>query len=200
MGGPPIPPGACERYRRAVPTPDALRATVLARLRRLDRAERTVIMRASVIGRHFAVRVAVAAAARPEAKVRLALERASSLQLVVQTGRDVYSFRHALTHDIVYAEFIGVRTRPLHHRIAKVLERTLHCGEPVLEELAYHAWAAGDAARTLRYNELLGDNAAAVHAYDDARRHYARARSVLEVGAPAFSRLTEKLRTVEAPA
>jgi predicted ATPase len=200
MGGPPIPPRSGGRYRGLVPTSDALRTTVLARLQRLDRIERTVVLRASVIGRRFALRVAAAVAGRPEGDVRIALEHARDLQLVVRSGRDAYSFRHALTHDILYAELIGARTRPLHRRIANVLERTMGCGEPVLEQLAYHAWAAGDAVRALKYNELMGDNAAAVHAYDDAHRYYTRARSVLDAGSPAYSRLTQKLHAIAAPA
>ena len=39
--------------------PDALRATVLRRLGRLERTERGILMRASVIGRHFDLRTAV---------------------------------------------------------------------------------------------------------------------------------------------
>jgi predicted ATPase len=182
-----------------VPIPDAVRGTVLGRLRRLGRAERTVLLRASAIGRHFPLRVAVAAAARPEPDVRLALEHARVLQLVVPAGQERYSFRHALTRDILYAEYIGTRIRPLHRRIATVLERILRSGEPVLEALAYHAWAAGDATRALLYNELVGDNAAAVHAYDDARQYYARARSVVDVGSAGYSRLTLKLQAIEAP-
>ncbi len=180
-----------------MPIPDAVRTTVLARLRRLGRADQTVILRASVIGRHFALRVAVAAAARPEVEVRVALEHARGLQLVVPAGHERYSFRHALTRDILYAEFIGARTRPLHRRIASVLERTLRAGEPVLEALAYHAWAAGDEKRAPLYNELVGDNAASVHAYDDARRYYARARSVVDAESAAYTRLTQKLHAID---
>ncbi len=43
------------------------------------------------------------------------------------------------------------------------------------EALAYHWWAAGDRARSLRYNELAGDAARAVYAHDDAIAYYQRA-------------------------
>jgi predicted ATPase len=181
-----------------VSIPDALRATVLRRLGRLERTERGILMRASVIGRHFDLRTAVATADRSEATVRNALASACTSQLIVAWHSDRYSFRHALTHEIIYAEFVNARIRPLHARIARMLERTLRGGEPVLEELAYHAWAAGDVKRTLRYNELAGDGAVAVHAYDDARRYYNRARSLVEIGSYGFSRLCEKLGTIDA--
>jgi predicted ATPase len=185
------------RYRNGVPIPDALRAAVLRRLERLRRPERAVIMRAAVIGRSFDVGTLLAAALQTEAMVRAALARASALQLIVASPGDRYSFRHALTQDIVYAEFAGGTVRPLHARIARALECRFERGEPVLAELAYHAWASRDSKRALRYNELAGDEAAGVHAYDDARLYYGRARSLIEIGRTEYTRLTEKLAAIE---
>jgi predicted ATPase len=155
-------------------------------------------MRASVIGRRFDLCVLLATSTCSEVQVRAALERACSLQLIVvdepSCGR--YSFRHALTRDIIYAEFLTVRVRPLHRRIARALECTVPPGVVTLENLAYHSWAAGDARRALLYNELAGDNAAAVHAHDDARKYYTRARSLIDVDSLVYARLTEKLRAM----
>jgi predicted ATPase len=180
-----------------VAIPDGLRATVLRRLRRLEPTERTVIMRAAVIGRSFDVHVVMATAPCSESKVRVALERACRLQLVEACGSNRYSFRHALTHDIIFTEFLGGRIRPLHRRIAKLLERAYRGGEPVLEQLAYHAWAGADCERTLRYNELAGDGAAAVHAYGDARRYYDRAKSLLEIDSLGYERVMQKIGAID---
>jgi predicted ATPase len=181
--------------------PDAVRTTVLGRIRRLPRVERAVVMRASVIGRRFDLCVLLATAPCAEGTVRTALDLAVELQLIVadQSGRERYLFRHALTRDIIYAEFLAVRVRPLHRRIARVLERAAPQRQVPLEDLAYHSWAAGDAKRALRYNERAGDNAVAVHSHEDARTHYARARSLIELDSADYSRLTEKLRAVAAP-
>jgi len=154
-------------------------------------------MRASVVGRHFDIDVVSAASDRPHAQVRAAIERAACLQLVVATSRERYSFRHALTRDIVYAEALAARLRPVHRRITRALEESTRRGTELLEELAYHAWASGDAERTLLYNELAGDNAASVHALEDACRYYRRARSLLDVDTATYSRLTRKLDVAE---
>ena len=185
------------RYRRQVARiPDAVRETVLHRIRQLDRAEGAILMRASVIGRHFAVSVLIATTPWPQERVRAALARACDLQLLVVEGfrQDRYAFRHALTRDIIYAEFVSMPTRPLHRRIARALEKALPAGDATLEDLAYHAWAGGDAKRALHYNELAGDSAASAHAHDDARTYYARARSLVDLGTSAYARLTEKLQ------
>jgi predicted ATPase len=165
----------------------------------MDRIERAVVMRASVIGRRFQVAVLTATASFPETRVRAALERACALQLVVEDdpARDSYAFRHALTRDVIYEELMKGRVRPLHRRIVRVLERMVSSGDAPLDDLAYHAWAAGDIRRGVRYNELAGDRAAAVHARDDARTYYGRARGLVPVESGAYARLAEKLRTVE---
>jgi predicted ATPase len=153
-------------------------------------------MRASVIGREFDLDVLTATSTRSEQHVRLALQEACKLQLLIERTNRRYSFRHALTRDIIYAEFLETRTRPLHRRIARVLEGLQRARDVPLEELAYHAWAGGDVRRALRYNEIAGDNAAAIHASTDAQRYYARARSLIEIDSAAYRRLTEKLDAV----
>jgi predicted ATPase len=161
----------------------------------MDRAQRSVVMCASVIGHRFDVALLVAAVACTEEEVRLALDRACTLGLIVtdQPGQQQYSFRHALTRDVIYAELITARTRQLHRRIARALERITASDAVPIEDLAYHSWAAGDVRRGLRYNELAGDRAAGVHAKDDARTYYGRARGLSQVDSHAYARLTEKL-------
>jgi predicted ATPase len=164
----------------------------------MDRVARAVLMRAAVIGRRFSVSVLTATASCSESKVRAALERACGLQLTEAESptREAYIFRHALTREIIYAELLTSRIRPCHSSIARALERARATGDVPLEDLAYHSWAAGDAARALRYNEVAGDNAAAVHAQNDARTYYIRARSLLDVDSVAYDRLTTKLRAM----
>jgi predicted ATPase len=196
VGLPPISQACASRYRQPVLIPDTVRATVLRRIRRLDRVDRSVVMRASVIGRRFHVAVLTATASYPEARVRAALERACALQLVVEddSAQERYAFRHALTRDVIYEELLHGRVRPLHRRIARVLERMVAGGDAPLDDLAFHAWAAGDVRRGVRYNELAGDRAAAVHAGDDARTYYGRALGLVPVESHTYARVAEKLR------
>lgn len=172
---------------------------MLRRLRRLDDVERDVLVRAAAIGRHFDVDLLAAVAGRSAPAVRAILERARDLQIVVPPECESYSFRHELTRDIIYAEALDGGTQAVHRRIVCVLERMRGSGQVALADLAYHAWAAGDVRRALRYNELAGDNAAAVHAADDAHAHYMRARSFIEADSADYARLSAKLQMVEQP-
>jgi len=152
-------------------------------------------MCASVIGHRFEVTLLMAAVTCTQDQVRAALDRACALELVVPDGpgRHTYSFRHALTRDVIYAELITARTRPLHRRIARALERITASSDAPIDDLAYHFWAAGDVRRGIRYNELAGDRAAGVHAAAEARTYYGRARGMSEIDSHAFARLTAKL-------
>lgn len=184
------------------PIPDALRASVLERMRRLAVADRSVILCASAIGRRFSAGVLGAASKRSPERIRAALERACGLQLLEDEGAATarFAFRHALTRDVVYAELIASRTRPLHRRIARALERARAEDESTLEQLAYHWWAAGDARRGVHYNERAGDAAAAVHAPAAALLHYGRALALARAGSGAHRRLARKLRSARPPA
>ena len=164
----------------------------------MDRVERAILMKAAVIGRRFSVSVLTETTSCSEVVVRAALQSACRLQLIVaeNSNLDRHMFRHALTRDVIYDELLAGRVRPLHRRVARVLERARHTGNVSLEDLAYHSWAAGDLRRALRYNELAGDNAAAVHAQSDARTAYIRARSASDLDSPDYERLTMKLLAI----
>ena len=160
--------------------------------------ERGIVLRASVIGRRFDVRLLTATSRHPEARVRAALAHARDLQLIVADDgdADAFVFRHAVTRDVIYEELLHGRVRALHGRIARVLEAKLAQGQSDLNDLAYHAWAAGDVRRGVRYNELAGDHAAEIHARDDAHTFYTRARALLAVDSGAYARLSLKLAAV----
>lgn len=162
----------------------------------MNHADRAIVMQAAAIGACVDVGILSAVAGSPAASVRAVLERAQDLQLVVSLGDDRYSFRHALTRDIIYAETLNGGARALHRRIVCVLERMRSLHHVALADLAHHAWKAGDARRVVRYNELAGDHAAAVHATDDARQYYARARSCTEEDSAEYLRVSEKLRVL----
>ncbi|MBV9718241.1 MAG: hypothetical protein JOZ77_02915 [Candidatus Eremiobacteraeota bacterium] len=174
---------------------DSFATSLLQRLRRLNRAERTVLMRASFIGRHFSLAVLTDITVLTEERVREVLDKACTLQFIVRESRcgDWYAFRHALIRDIAYAEFIGTHVRPIHRRIARALERCAETSETALDNLAYHSWAGGDAARCLRYNELAGDQATAAFASQGAQAYYARAREFVGPHSEEYRRLTNKI-------
>jgi adenylate cyclase len=177
--------------------PSAVRATVLGRLRQMTARERDVLNCAAVIGPRFDLPVLAAAVTHSQDEVRANIQAACRLDLVVaEATHERYAFRHALTREIIYAEALAARMRPMHRRIVRALEGIDSPSEASLPQLAYHALAARDPRRALRYYERLGDAAAVLDAPQDAATCFARARSLLHVESPDYVRLTEKLRAV----
>jgi len=154
--------------------PQNVRATLLERLRPLNEEERRILTQAAAIGRTFGLSLLAATlGSEPEALLP-ALRRARDFQLVEEIEPTQFRFRHGLTREAIYGDFLGAELRPRHRTIARALEDG-PAGLRSLEALAYHWWAAGDRPAGARYNDLAGDAAAKVHAHDDAIAFYERA-------------------------
>ena len=176
----------CGGSRSRADLPRGVRATLLERLRPFDEAERRIVVQAAVIGRTFGLDL-LAATLELDAEALLpALRRARDFQLVEELRPKVFRFRHGLTRDAIYGEFLGAELQPRHRAIALALERA-PAEETSLAALAYHWWATKEPAKAAEYNALAGDEAAGIHAHEDAIVFYERA---LEFETDALTRGT----------
>ena len=183
-------PSAATTTARALPT--TVRATLMERLRPLTEDERRVLAQAAVIGRHFDLPLLAATLGADPESLMPALHRAREMQLIEEASPAEFRFRHALTREAIYGDFLAVQLRPLHRTIANVLESAAPERRSV-ERLAYHWWAAGDAERAAEYNELAGDAAGRVHAHEDAISLYERAIEVTPAGSLRQGAIFEKI-------
>ncbi|MBV9718692.1 MAG: AAA family ATPase [Candidatus Eremiobacteraeota bacterium] len=153
--------------------PLTIRAAVLERCAGLDETSRGILTRAAVLGRRFDARLLASICAEPLERVFNGLRRLRDLQLIeeVSAAPVAYAFRHAITRHAIYETMLRDELIPLHQSMLEALERN---GASAFD-LGYHAWAAQNLAQALRYNELAGDEALAVHAYADARLCFERA-------------------------
>jgi DNA-binding CsgD family transcriptional regulator len=168
------------RTRRRVPgLPLSIRASILERMTALGEEERRIIAGAAVIGYRFDPQVLALTLGLEVDALLPALRRARNLNIVVDddTAGTRFRFRHALTRETIYADMMPFDARRSHARILGILE-SLSDPNAHLDELAYHAWAARDAAKTLEYNERAGEAALEVHGTVEARLYYERALSV----------------------
>jgi predicted ATPase/DNA-binding CsgD family transcriptional regulator len=156
--------------------PLSLQDAVLERLADFSDDDRLVLAYAAAIGRRFDPEFLAQTVERPITDVLRVLKRAIALQLIVEQSDEgtCYAFRHALTREVIARQLLAVEARPLHARIAQLIETAPDTAARVTE-LAYHWWEARDAAKAAEYNERAGDAAAAVFAHDDAALCYERA-------------------------
>jgi predicted ATPase/class 3 adenylate cyclase len=138
-------------YRLAKPLssvqiPDRVQAVLAARIDRLPDDRKSFLQASSVIGKDlpFSLLQAVAVVPADQLMGNLAdLEEAQFLRTTSLYPDLSYSFRHSLTHDVVYSTLLKQQRRSMHARIVDALEalypdrRTEH-----VERLAHHALGA----------------------------------------------------------
>ena len=170
----------CTEEAATAQVPATLHGLLLARVDRLERAERQVIQEAAVIGPRFEVPLLKAVSAEP-AGVDAALGALVSADLVMP-GPD-HRFRHGLLQEIVYQNILVARRTELHSRVGAALETQGVGGPESLDRLVAlgHHWALGDDKRRgARYLMAAGDWARGVYANADAIQHYRQALDALE--------------------
>jgi len=126
--------------------PDRVQSVLAARIDRLPEERKSFLQAGAVIGKDlpFSLLQAVAGVPADQLLGNLAeLEEAQFLQTTSLYPDLAYSFRHALTHDVVYSTLLKEQRRNLHARIVDALEalypdrRSEH-----VERLAHHALGA----------------------------------------------------------
>jgi len=162
--------------RLASNLPLSIRASIAQRLVVLTPDERTVISCAAVLGQRFDPALLAVVMEREPGSIVPTLRKAQDLDLVVDDGRGRRSarFRHALTRQTIYDSVPAFEARRLHLKILVTLEAD-DDSDSFIEERAYHAWAAGDAAKTVRYNERSGEAAFSLRALPEALTCFQRA-------------------------
>jgi DNA-binding CsgD family transcriptional regulator len=162
-------------------TPLSIRAGVLARFERLAPDARRILLYASVIGRSFDARFLEELCESENAAVCEALAGARDLQLVRETRERSghFTFRHAITREILYHEMLTPQAQTIHRAVAERLARADQA-DPF--DLAHHWSAAGDRARATAAYEGAGDAALYRNAHRDAEVAY---RGAIESRDPA---------------
>ena len=187
----------CTADAATAQVPATLHGLLLARLDRLDAAERRIIQEAAVIGPLFEVALLKAVSGEPGA-VDAALDALAGADLVTP-GPD-HRFRHGLLQEIVYQNILVARRTELHTRVGTALEAQGAGGPESLERLVAlgHHWALGaDKRRGARYLMAAADWARSMYANADAIQHYQRALDALEhCDAPAAAAQIETERLV----
>jgi tetratricopeptide (TPR) repeat protein len=164
--------------------PTTIQAVLAARLDRLPPAEKTLVQTAAVIGLEVPVPLLQAVAdvaedALPHLLERL--QRAEVLSEIHLVPVPVYTFKHALTHEVAYGSLLHERRRALHAQIMAALE-TL-AGDRVAEQvnrLAHHSLRGEVWDKALYYYWKAGAMAGVRSAYREAAACFEQALGALQ--------------------
>jgi len=155
-----------------VRVPRSVRDAVQRRVHRLSEPARQALRLAAVAGLRFDWRLLAELLPLDESSLTEMVRELVAAHLVVEVADDKFAFRHALTRQAVYGELLGRERRALHQRVLETMQRD-HTDE-LLEELAYHAHAAGAWALAIEYGIRAGERALSVHAPRAAVKQFER--------------------------
>ncbi len=178
---------ACRAEAAAVSLPASIRAAMVARLDRVERAPRELVNQCSVQGVEFdldvaeAVRRAPARQGPPVATLLPALER---LALVAGVGRDQpnrWAFRQPLLQEACYETLLIRERRALHAETAEALCELLGGPGYVSPALLAHHYERAERWREAADAHLrAGRQAAELFLNEDAVRRYRRALETID--------------------
>jgi DNA-binding NtrC family response regulator/tetratricopeptide (TPR) repeat protein len=183
----------------AIQVPATVRAVLAARVDRLPPEDRKLLQTAAVIGKDLSFALLLAVARLPEATLRAGLTRLRGGEFLYETRlvpEPEYTFKHALTHEVVYDGLLHERRRELHARTVDAIEtlhRDLLGGES--ERLAHHALRGELWEKAVHYLRQAGLKATARSALADARVWFEQALGVLDRLPETSSTLEEALET-----
>jgi ABC-type oligopeptide transport system substrate-binding subunit/class 3 adenylate cyclase len=166
----------------AIDVPPTVEKVILARVDRLEPAQRAVLTAASVLGRGFGLSLLAGVAGGEEA-LREPLRELQRLDLIRQSRRwpqPEFRFKHVLIQEAVYRTIVGSERRRLHRVAAEWLEERTDAGDDTLAVLAHHWLAAEDEEKAVDYLTRAGDKARQEYALDEAIGHYRELLPLLE--------------------
>ena len=184
-----------------VAVPDTLRDSLMARLDRLGPAKEIAEIGA-VIGREFPFELLAAVSTLPEAELEQQTARLRSSGLTFQRGsppRAVFTFKHALVHDVAYESLLHSRRAELHGAIARALEeRWPETAVTAPEQVARHYTAAGEDEVAVGLWKRAGEMALERFALAEAVAHLSAGLRLVErqPPGPARDRRELELRTL----
>jgi tetratricopeptide (TPR) repeat protein len=177
-------PGAY-RLARALPTiqvPATVQAVLAARIDRLPSEEKQLLQTAAVIGTAFPFALLHAIADQLEDELRMGLAHLQAAEFLYETTLfpDLeYTFKHALTHEVAYANLLQERRRTLHGRIVDALEQLYPDRVEQCERLAHHALRGEVWDKAVDYCRRAGAKAVARSANREAAAYYEQALAAL---------------------
>jgi class 3 adenylate cyclase/tetratricopeptide (TPR) repeat protein len=170
------------RLAQDLPTiqvPPTVQAILAARIDRLPQDEKRLLQSAAVIGTEVPVPVLQAIAEIPEGALHRGLTHLQAAEFLYETSlfpERVYTFKHALTHEVTYGSLLQERRRGLHGQIVEALEAL--AGDRLAEQverLAHHAVRGEVWDKALAYCRQAGAKAMQGSAYREAEAHFEQA-------------------------
>ena len=161
------------KSQSALAVPDTIHAVLAERIDRLEPAEKQILQTAAVIGQQVPVSLLHTVCGLSYSDLQDLLMQLQAGEFLYETHlvpEPVYTFKHALTHDVAYANLLQEQRRRLHVRIVEALEAQADMGhvDDQMEMLAHHALGAELWDKVCEYFRQAGARAMTRSAHREA--------------------------------
>jgi DNA-binding CsgD family transcriptional regulator/tetratricopeptide (TPR) repeat protein len=163
--------------------PRSVQDAVYQRTKQLSAPARQVLTLAAVTGRRFDLTILQQVMHADESHMLVLMKELVAAQFVVEEAADLFSFRHALTRQAVYAELLAGERRMLHRSIAETIEQRAFPSsilDAQLVDLAYHFYEGEGWSKAFEYGQRAGERALILYAPRAAIEHFTRALGALK--------------------
>ena len=174
------------RLAQALPTiqvPATVQAVLAARMDRLPPEVKRLLQTAAVIGTEVPLALLQTIAEEPAEVLHQSLAHLQTSEFLYETQLfpdQVYTFKHALTHEVAYNSLLQERRRVLHAQIVEALETQAgDRRDEQVERLAQHAVRGQVWDKALAYGRQAGERAMARSAHREAVGSFEQALSAL---------------------
>jgi class 3 adenylate cyclase/tetratricopeptide (TPR) repeat protein len=180
-GGVVVEHGEARLSRPDVTVPETVRDIIAARVDRLDEALKQTLQGAAVVGRQFGAPLLARLFEGDEPRVLKHLANLQSRDFVFLLEQLLYSFKHALTQEVVYAGLLERRRRVYHAMVGAGLEELYGDRlDDVVEILAHHYGRSAEQEKAVDYAILAGEKAQKRWANMEALTHFESALKRLD--------------------
>ena len=164
--------------------PETIQAVLAARIDRLPSETKRLLQTAAVIGHDVPLALLQTVVDCPETALHEHLRVLQHAELLYEKQafpETVYTFKHALTHEVVYSSLLQERRRTLHARIVERLE-ALDANRRVdqVDRLAHHALRGAVWDKAVAYCRQAGARAMTQSAYHEAATSFEQALDALQ--------------------
>jgi predicted ATPase len=167
-----------------IQVPPTVQAVLAARIDRLPQDGKRLLQTAAVIGTEVPLPLLQAIVGLSEEALYLGLTHLQQAGFLYETSlfpERVYTFKHALTHEVAYGSLLQERRRMFHAQIADVLEAL--AGDRIddqVERLAYHTSRGEVWEKAVTYSRQAGEKAMTRSAYREVVGYVEQALSALQ--------------------
>jgi predicted ATPase len=177
--------------------PPTVQGVLAARIDRLSPEEKDLVQTLAVIGKEFPLSLLKQVVNKPKEELQRLLSHLQAAEFIYEHPafpEPEYTFKHALTQEVVYHSLLIERRKILHEQTGRATETLFHSRlEDHYSDLAHHYSRSGNVRKAIEYLQRAGEQAVQRSANTEAINHFTAALELLKTLPDSLDRARQEL-------